>query len=128
MELVAIVIGIALLEYLYFAMKCGSMRGQRGVAAPSMSGDATFERYARVQHNTLEQLAIFLPGMVLFGHYVSAPIGAGVGLVFVLGRALYARGYWKDPAKRGPGFGLTFLANIVLLVGGIVGAAMSYAG
>ena len=127
MELVAVVIGIALLEYLYFTMKCGSMRGERGVAAPSMSGDAKFERYARVQYNTLEQLAIFLPSMLLFGHYVSAPIGAGIGLVFVLGRALYARGYWVDPARRGPGFGVTILANFSLLIGGIVGAALAYA-
>jgi len=128
MELVAIVIGIALLEYFYFSMKCGSMRGERGVAAPSMSGDAKFERYARVQYNTLEQLAIFLPAMVLFGKYVSPTIGAGIGLVFVLGRALYARGYWVDPARRGPGFGLTLLANLTLLLGGLVGAALAYAG
>ena len=127
MELVAIVIGIALLEYFYFAMKCGSMRGERGVAAPAMSGDAKFERYARVQYNTLEQLAIFVPAMVLFGHYVNSTLGAGIGLVFVFGRALYARGYWVDPARRGPGFGLTVLANLALLIPGIIGAALAYA-
>ena len=53
-------------------------------------------------------------------------MGAGLGLVFILGRALYARGYVIDPAKRGPGFGLTLLANVVLLVGGLVGALLSY--
>ncbi|MBW2269764.1 MAG: MAPEG family protein [Deltaproteobacteria bacterium] len=126
MELVAIVIGIALLEYFYFTMKCGSMRGERGVPAPAMSGDAKFERYFRVQYNTLEQLAIFLPSIVLFGHFVSAPIGAGIGLIFVLGRALFARGYWQDPARRGPGFGLTVLANLALLLGGMVGAVLAY--
>ena len=128
MELVAIVIGIALVEYLVFTMRCGAMRGKANVAAPSMSGDPTFERYFRVQYNTLEQLAIFLPAIVLFGIYVSAPIGAGLGLVFVLGRALYARAYWRDPAGRGPGFGLTLLSNFVLLVGGIVGALVAYLG
>jgi hypothetical protein len=127
MELVAIVIGIALLEYFYFLMKCGSMRGKRGVSAPAMSGDAEFERYFRVQYNTLEQLAIFVPAMLAFGYYVSPTIGSGIGLVFVLGRALYARGYWVDPARRGPGFGLTMLANLSLLIGGIVGAALAYA-
>ena len=75
-----------------------------------------------------EQLAIFLPAMLLFGTYVSAPIGAGLGLVFVLGRALYARAYWRDPAGRGPGFGLTLLSNFVLLVGGMVGALLAYLG
>lgn len=128
MELVAIVIGLALIEYFYFTMKCGQARGRREVAAPATHGDPEFERYFRVQYNTLEQLAIFLPAMLLFGRYVSAPIGAGIGLVFVLGRALYARGYWQDPARRGPGFGLTLLSNSVLLVGGIVGAILSYVG
>ena len=128
MELVAIVIGLALLEYFYFTMKAGSMRGECGVPAPSIQGDAKFERYLRVQYNTLEQLAIFLPSIVLFGYYVNPAIGAGIGLVFVFGRAMFARGYWEDPAKRGPGFGLTILANLSLLIGGIVGAALAYAG
>jgi glutathione S-transferase len=126
MELVAIVIGLALIEYLYLTMKCGQARGRLGVPAPSTTGNAEFERRFRVQYNTIEQLAIFLPAILLFGHYVSAPVGAGLGLVFILGRALYARGYVIDPAKRGPGFGLTLLANVVLLVGGLVGALLSY--
>lgn len=126
MELVAIVIGIALVEYLYFTMRCGAMRGKRGVPAPAMAGDPEFERYFRVQYNTLEQLAIFVPSILMFGYYVSAEIGAGLGLVFVLGRALYAHGYWQDPARRGPGFGLTMLSNTVLLVGGLVGAVLAY--
>lgn len=128
MELVAIVIGIALLEYFYITMRCGAMRGKHGVAAPATIGDAEFERYFRVQYNTLEQLAIFIPAILGFGHYVSAPIAAGLGLVFVLGRALFARGYWVDPARRGPGFGLTILANMSLLLGGIIGAVLAYVG
>ena len=128
MELVAIVIGIALLEYFWFTMRCGSMRGKTGVPAPAMHGHPEFERAFRVQYNTIEQLMIFIPSIVLFGHYLSAPIAAGLGLVFVLGRAMFAIGYWQDPSKRGPGFGLTILSNSVLLLGGIVGAVMSYAG
>ncbi len=128
MELVAIVIGIALLEYFWFTMRCGSMRGKHDVAAPAMQGNPEFERAFRVQYNTIEQLMIFIPSIVLFGHYLSAPIAAGLGLVFVLGRAMFAIGYWQDPSKRGPGFGLTILSNVVLLLGGIVGAVMSYAG
>jgi hypothetical protein len=49
-------------------------------------------------------------------------VAAGLGLVFILGRALYARAYVVDPARRGPGFGLTLLANLVLVVGGLIGA------
>ena len=60
--------------------------------------------------------------VLLFGVYVSEAWAAGVGLVFVLGRALYARGYVLDPARRGPGFGLTLLSNGILVVGGLIGA------
>lgn len=127
MQPVAVVIGLALMEYMWFTMRCGQARGRRDVAAPAMSGDPEFERALRVQYNTLEQLAIFVPSMLLFGSYVNAGAAAGIGLVFILGRYLYARAYWVDPANRGPGFLLTVLSNAVLLLGGVAGAAISYA-
>ena len=77
MQLVAIVIGLALMEYMWFTMRCGQARGRRDVAAPAMSGDPEFERALRVQYNTLEQLAIFVPSMLLFGSYVNAGAAAG---------------------------------------------------
>jgi uncharacterized membrane protein YecN with MAPEG domain len=94
--------------------------------APATSGDPTFERYFRVQQNSVEQLILFLPAMLLFAHYVSAPIGAGLGLVFILGRALFARGYYQDPPKRAVGFGLSLLSNLGLLLGGLIGAVIAY--
>ena len=100
--------------------------GRTGVAAPATYGDPTFERYYRVQMNTVEQLVIFLPALALFAHTVNEPVAAGFGLVFILGRALYARGYLRDPAGRGPGFGLTILANAVLLLGGLAGAIVAW--
>ena len=126
MELTAIVIGLALVEYAVFTMLCGRERARCGVLAPATSGNPTFERYFRVQQNSVEQLIIFVPAMFLFGHYVSAPIGAGLGLVFILGRALFARGYYQDPPKRATGFGLSLLSNLVLLLGGLIGAAVAY--
>jgi len=124
MEWVAIVIGLTLAEYGVFVWLCGRARGRHGVPAPATTGDPTYERYFRVQMNTVEQLVLFLPGMVIFGHYVSAPGAAILGLVFIVGRALYARGYVQDPARRGPGFALTFLANAILLTGGLIGAGI----
>jgi glutathione S-transferase len=126
MELVAIVAGLALAEYFAFAILCGQARGRYGVAAPATTGHPVFERYFRVQANTVEQMVLFLPGLWLFAVYVSAPGAAGLGLVFVLGRALYARGYVRDPARRGPGFGLTLLANGALVAGGLVGALVAW--
>ena len=126
MQIVAVVIGLALVEYIWFSMRCGQVRGRRDVAAPAMSGDPEFERALRVQYNTIEQLVVFVPSMLLFGFYVDAIAAAAIGLVFVLGRYLYARAYWADPANRGPGFLLTVLSNAVLLLGGMAGAAISY--
>ena len=87
MVLVAIVVGLVLFEYLVITWKCGQARGRLGVAAPSTTGNAEFERRFRVQQNTVEQLVIFLPATYLFATFVNAPIAAGLGLVFLLGRA-----------------------------------------
>jgi hypothetical protein len=119
---VALVAGVALIEYLVITLQCGRMRGRLGVPAPATTGHPEFERYLRVQYNTIEQLVIFLPALFGFGLYVSPGWAAAFGLLFVAGRALYARGYVRDPAKRGPGFGLTLLANAVLLLGATLGA------
>jgi glutathione S-transferase len=126
MELVAIVMGLALAEYFYFLMRCGAARGRLGVPAPATTGNPEFERYFRVQYNAIEQLVIFLPTMLLFAHYVHAPTAAGIGLVFIVGRFLYGRGYVVDPARRGPGFLITVVSNAVLLAGAIVGAFLAW--
>ena len=125
-ELTAIVIALALLEYSVITILCGRARARCGVVAPATSGDPIFERYFRAQQNTLEQLIVFVPAMLLFGRYVSVPIGAGVGLVFIVGRALFARGYYRDPPTRASGFGLSLLSKLVLLLGGLIGAVVAY--
>jgi uncharacterized membrane protein YecN with MAPEG domain len=55
---------------------------------------------------------------------VSGPIGALVGMLFVVGRAIYAVGYVSAAEKRTTGFVMTFLANVILTLGAIGGAAM----
>ena len=127
MDLVAFVAGLALVEYYVFTLQCGRARGRLGVPAPATTGNAEFERYLRVQYNTIEQLVIFLPALFGFAHFVSPGWAAAFGVVFIVGRALFARGYVRDPARRGPGFALTLLANTVLLLGSIVGALVRVA-
>jgi glutathione S-transferase len=124
MELVAAVISIALLVYMYITFQVGSARTKYGVEAPAISGHPVFERTYRVQLNTIEQLVVFLPSIWIFGLYVNAGVAAALGLVFVLGRALYFVGYVKDPAKRTTGFLLTFLPNVILLLGALIGAVL----
>jgi hypothetical protein len=124
--LATFVAGLALLEYFVITLQCGRARGRLGVPAPATTGHPEFERYLRVQYNTIEQLVIFLPALFGFAHFVSPGWAAALGGVFILGRALYARGYLEDPAKRGPGFGLTLLANTVLLLGATLGALRAW--
>lgn len=122
MAIVHIVIALALIQFFVFGGLVGRARVKYQVPAPAMSGHEIFERYARVHYNTMEQLVSFVPGMLLFGYYIDATAAALLGLVFIAGRFLYLRAYISDPAKRGPGFGLSVLPTMVLLLGGLGGA------
>ncbi|MFP6664716.1 MAG: MAPEG family protein [Deltaproteobacteria bacterium] len=126
MEAVAIVTVLALLEYFAFSLQVGKARGEYKIDAPATTGHPIFERTLRVQQNTLEQLVLFLPGLWLFATYVNAEIAAVLGLVFIVGRALYARAYVAEPGSRTIGFVLGLAAEGILLIGALVGAILSY--
>ena len=125
MEIVGIVALIAIVEYMFFGMAVGRARGTHGVQAPATSGNEIFERYYRVQQNTLEQLVIFLPALFLFALHVHALLAAGLGVVFVIGRAVYYRGYLEAPEKRGTGMMISFGANAILVLRSLVGLALA---
>jgi len=122
MTATALVTAFALIEYMWIAFSVGQARGQYGVAAPATTGNEIFERWFRVQQNTLEQLVVFLPALWLFALYVNGRLAALIGLGFVAGRYLYARGYVEDPEKRGRGFLVGFISTALLLAGGLLGA------
>jgi glutathione S-transferase len=124
MELIAIVSGLAVLQGFYFAFQVGQARVKHEVNAPAMSGHAEFDRAFRIHANTIEQLVIFLPGLWMFGYYVNEQIGAGIGLLFIVGRFVYRNAYLGDPKSRSAGFGIGALSMMVLVVGGMIGAAM----
>jgi len=128
MEGVAVVILLALLQFAVFGMLVGRARGRYGVKAPATTGHEVFERYFRVQQNTLEQLVVFVPAAWLFATYVS-PTGATIlGAVYLVGRTLYLRGYVADPARREIGFALSALPVVVLLLGAAWGVVRRLAG
>jgi uncharacterized MAPEG superfamily protein len=127
MHFVALVGLLALLQYLVFGALVGRARGKYGVRAPAVTGHEVFERYFRVQQNTLELLVAFLPSLWLFASYVSAGWAALLGATYLVGRVLYLRSYVADPAKREIGFALSFLPIIALVVGALVGVLVPLA-
>jgi glutathione S-transferase len=124
MDLVTVILVLALLQYIAFAMLVGGARGKYGVKAPATTGHEVFERYFRVQQNTLELLVVFVPAIWLFGQYVSTLWAAILGLVYLVGRVVYLKSYVADPAKRSAGFGLSFLPIAVMLIGVLIRAGM----
>jgi len=122
---VALVTLASLAVYIWTFSKVGQMRGKHKIAAPAMTGHPEFERAVRVQANTLEQLVPFLVALWLAALYLH-PLGAAlIGLVWVIGRVMYALAYWQDAAKRGRGFTLSSIATVLLLLGALVGIVLA---
>jgi glutathione S-transferase len=78
----------------------------------------------RVQQNTLEQLVLFLPALWIFATFVSPLAATIIGAIWIVGRIVYAWGYYQAAEKRGPGFGISTLATVVLLLGSLVGIVL----
>jgi len=116
MEITAIVTVLVLLQYTWFGIQVGTMRGKLKIDAPAMAGASDFDRTFRVHYNTMEQLVVFLPALWLYGYMVNHLWGAGFGAVFLVGRFLYRAEYLKDPGSRAPGFTMTILPSAVMLI------------
>ncbi len=120
MSYVYIVVALALLQFVFFGMAVGWARGKYKVAAPATTGNEVFERYFRVQMNTLEQLVVFVPSVLLFAQLRDANWAAGLGAVYLVGRVIYFVTYTRNPKGRGLGFMLTQLPNAILVVGVLI--------
>lgn len=125
MNWVALVVLLALIEYFALGGLVARARGKYAVAAPAVTGHPLFERFFRVHQNSLEQLIVFVPAVWLFGLYVSALWAAILGAIFLAARILYAVGYVAAPERREAGAWLTSLAEIVLMIGALIGVIRS---
>jgi glutathione S-transferase len=126
--LTATVTILAVLFYFFTAFRVGGLRGKLGIKAPATVGHPTFERAYRVQLNTLEQMAMFLPLLWLDAFYpiAIAWIAPLLGLAWVLGRILYLAAYMKDPDTRLIGAAMSGLINLALLGLAIAGVARAW--
>ena len=125
MEYPLLIILLALLQYLAFSLRTGTSRPKYGVLPPKMTGNETWERISRVHQNTLEQIVVFIPALLLFSYYVSPKWALLPGICYLIARQIYSYRYIKSPATRM--FPPTFFINVILVVGGIIGIIVSLA-
>ena len=130
-SVIALVTLAALIQYFLMGLNVGRARGRLGVPAPATHGHPEFERYYRVQMNTLEWLVIFLPCLWLAA-VLTADLGmratlgvAALGGLWIIGRYIYAQAYVKDPSTRSRGFGIQALATLLLLLTALVSACIN---
>lgn len=113
--LTTLTILVALLIFFGFSIVVGKARAAYNVPAPQSSGNPEFDKRNRVHLNTLEQLVMFVPAIVFAAPVLGDSIAATIGLIWCVGRLLYARSYYVDPAKRSLGFALTMLPTFILI-------------
>lgn len=101
---------LMLIQFFFFGALVARARSTANVQAPAMTGPANFERLVRVHLNTQERLMMMLPLMATAAHFWNPQLVAGAGVLFVLGRFVYWRGYVEQPAKRMLGNVLTVVA------------------
>lgn len=123
-DLTIIVSIFALAVYLWTGLLVGRARGRYGVQAPATTGPDEFNRLFRVQQNTLEQLVIFLPALwlcYLVFHSLLPPL---IGLLWPVGRIIYALCYARAAEKRHVGFAISWLVSLGLLVAALIGVLL----
>jgi glutathione S-transferase len=118
---------LAVIQLFIFGLLVGHARGKYGIAAPATSGHPIFERYYRVQLNTVEVLLMFLPGLWLAAKYWRPQYAALLGAVYLVGRFIYLDAYVKDPKKRSVGFSLSMLPTLILVLAALIGAIRALA-
>jgi glutathione S-transferase len=115
----ALVTCLAVGLYFFTCVQVAKARAAFGIKVPAITGNPDFERVFRVQMNTLEWMPIFLPSLWLFAIYISDPVAAAIGVVWIVGRILYMTGYSQAAEKRGRGFGVQALAAGALWLGSL---------
>ena len=116
----ALITVLTVILLLAVAINVGRARGKYKIDAPATTGHPDFELAYRVQMNTVESAVAFIPALWLFSYYVSTIWGSVLGGLWLIGRVWYAIAYCGDAKKRGGGFGLSFLAFVILTIAALI--------
>lgn len=73
-----LVLGLLVLQFVFFSYQVGVQRVKTGTKAPSMDGPESFMRALRVQMNTLEGLVTTIPAMLML-YMLNKPVWAAIG-------------------------------------------------
>ena len=117
----ALVTLLAVALYFSFALRVAMARGKYAVPLPATTGNADFERVFRVHQNTHEWLPIFLATLWVCALSLSDIGAAALGVVWLIGRLVYATGYTRAVQGRLPGFFIQSTACILLFLGAAFG-------
>jgi glutathione S-transferase len=129
MEALALVTVIALAQVMVFQGRVARARNMFNVQGPATSGHPMWERHNRIHMNTIENLVVFLPLLWVCGFFLNAFAAAALGVVFIVGRVIYARGYLSEPpSRRAAGAWLTSLVLAFLALGSLVGIGLRWFG
>lgn len=111
--------------FLWMGLKTGQSRGKHETPAPAMQGPDELMRVMRVHGNTLEGLMMFFPVLWIFAFLWGDLLAALIGVVYPIGRVIYAKGYYAEAGKRSTGFTIGLLSTVVLLIGSLVGLVIA---
>ncbi|MEM5473543.1 MAPEG family protein [Hoeflea sp. AS60] len=105
---------------IWIATETGRLRGKHKVSIGD-GGVKHLIRIIRGHANAIENMPMFFI-LLLTGALIGMPVLAAhvLGIAFTVGRALHAWHFIQEDApgwQRGGGFGLSFLAQVVLLIG-----------
>ena len=116
---------LVLLVYHWMMFKAGGARAKYNVDAPRTDGPEDYRRVYRAHVNTLEHMASFLPALWIFAVLISDMWAAALGLVWTVGRIVYALGYYSAAENRIPGLAISFITVVVLILGSVVALVMN---
>lgn len=115
---------VALLLYFWAVFNVQRARKIHHVIPPSTHAGPAFNRIFRTQQTLSEHLIIFIPSLWMSSYFLDEFWACCLGGIWVIGRLVYAIGYYQSAEKRIPGNIISIPAELALVVGALIGATM----